>query len=515
MKLFGKILFATVLLVCNVALSATIIDSDIRIFTNKIYVTLTPTSSSQAVSKIYVDNSIISNTIMPKLAATNYFTGYNVFSNGITLSTESYGSFLKVYWNGMNTAFFSNGIGGTITCMNPAYDTPEFWWKPNNEAAHMYFGGTVSGSDATTSNQFMTLQQGLSFLGGRDAYYLRGGFDPTFTGFRQVTLTPPSTNWLITIPTATNNQYGDAWIITNLSSRIIKEGVINVSGIGASYNTGAGRTASYTWESYITNIVTGGVMPEWSDQGAVKVLTGTADYLPMTIAVLIPTNLASGEAIVIKSKVTSAVNTPTITLVGGSNSQSQVSLPTGAEANLGDYVQLTETRDVSLAGSNNLGTVVITNRLALTPQTITFSETADDNMGLESVTYPIGNSQTGSVWLGYATLYDAPGGYNSALGNAALYQSTGSYNSAVGNVTLQSSPGSYNSGLGYSALFQSPGDGNTAAGYTTLRQAPGSYNFAGGYGAGYKSGGVSNVFLGANAAVNGTLTYYTNAIAIG
>ena len=170
---------------------------------------------------------------------------------------------------------------------------------------------------------------------------------------------------------------------------------------------------------------------------------------------------------------------------------------------------ITETNDITFSGSATLLNITISNEV------INSAETDTDNIGMQSVTFPISNSQTGSVWMGYATLYDAPGAYNSALGNASLYHSTGSYNSAVGNVTLQSSPGSFNSALGYSALLQSPGDGNSAIGYTALRQAPGSYNLAGGYGAGYKSGGVSNVFLGANAAVNGTLTYYTNAIAIG
>ena len=174
---------------------------------------------------------------------------------------------------------------------------------------------------------------------------------------------------------------------------------------------------------------------------------------------------------------------------------------------MGSHV--TETNDITFSGSATLLNITISNEV------INSAETDTDNIGMQSVTFPISNSQTGSVWMGYATLYDAPGAYNSALGNASLYHSTGSYNSAVGNVTLQSSPGSFNSALGYSALLQSPGDGNSAIGYTALRQAPGSYNLAGGYGAGYKSGGVSNVFLGANAAVNGTLTYYTNAIAIG
>ena len=205
----------------------------------------------------------------------------------------------------------------------------------NNSSSNTLGFTRAYGADAVYSNDYMTFQQGLSMLGGRDAYYLRGDADPTFSGFRQTTLTPPTTNWTITIASATNNMYGPTWIITNLSSRAIKQGIINVSGIGASFNTGGGRSASYKWEAYITNVVSGGVMPEWSDQGSIKVLTGTADYLPMTIAIVIPTNITSSEGVVIKAKVTSAVNTPNITLLGGSNSQSEVSLPTGVTANLG------------------------------------------------------------------------------------------------------------------------------------------------------------------------------------
>jgi len=53
-------------------------------------------------------------------------------------------------------------------------------------------------------------------------------------------------------------------------------------------------------------------------------------------------------------------------------------------------------------------------------------------------------------------------------------------------------------------------------GRSALRESPGSYNFAGGYQSSYRSGGTSNLFLGANAAYTSTGTnYYTNAIAIG
>lgn len=170
--------------------------------------------------------------------------------------------------------------------------------------------------------------------------------------------------------------------------------------------------------------------------------------------------------------------------------------------------------------------------LTLTTQAITFAETADDNIGLESVTYPIGNAQTNSAWLGYAALRqspgalnsavglsalrEAPGSLNSAVGSAALYQSTGSLNSAVGYASLYQAPGSQNSALGYAALRQSPGSYNSAVGSSALYQSTGSYNFAGGYQSGYRSGGTSNLFLGANAAYTATGTnYYTNAICVG
>jgi len=147
---------------------------------------------------------------------------------------------------------------------------------------------------------------------------------------------------------------------------------------------------------------------------------------------------------------------------------------------------------------------------------IVFLETSADNMGMESVTYPV-TGQTNSAWVGYQALSLSPGSFNSAMGYQALRSSPGSFNSAVGYLALRQSPGSHNSAMGYLALRQSPGSHNSAMGYLALYQSPGSYNFAGGYQAGYKSGGTSNVFLGANAGfTTGTGTnYYTNAIAIG
>lgn len=195
--------------------------------------------------------------------------------------------------------------------------------------------GTLGGSNAVASSDFMTYEQGLSLLGGRSVWFMRGAFDTTVTWARMTSTDIPTTNWTVTIANATTGMYGPPWVITNLSETVIKEGVINISGIGSSYNTGGGRTASYKWEAYVTNTVTGGAMPEWSDQGSVKVLTGTADYLPMTIAIAIPTNLPTGSALIIRPKVTAATFTPTITIIGGSNSLSSISLPTGLEANLG------------------------------------------------------------------------------------------------------------------------------------------------------------------------------------
>lgn len=224
--------------------------------------------------------------------------------------------------------------------------------------------GTLGGSNAVLSTDYMTLDQGLSFLGGRSVWYMRGGFDPTVTWSRATATDIPTTNWTVTIANATDGTYGPSWVITNLSGTVIKEGVISLSGMGASFNTGGGRSASYKWEAYITNTITGGAMPEWSDQGIVKVLTGTADYLPMTIAILVPTNLPVGSCLVLRPKVTAAANTPTITITGGSNSLSSVSLPTGIEANLGTRGATsitvgsansysTETRELTVAAVSN------------------------------------------------------------------------------------------------------------------------------------------------------------------
>jgi hypothetical protein len=151
----------------------------------------------------------------------------------------------------------------------------------------------------------------------------------------------------LTIPTATAGDYGPSWIITNAPS-VIQAGLIDVAGVGASFNTGGGRSATLEWEAYITNTISGGPMPEWSDQGSYKVLTGTANDSLMTISVLTRTNLAAGAAVVIRSRVAAAANTPTITLTGGSNGQSSVSLPTGVDVNAVDPVA----RETAVAATN-------------------------------------------------------------------------------------------------------------------------------------------------------------------
>jgi len=197
--------------------------------------------------------------------------------------------------------------------------------------------GEIHGPDGTDTNSYVTLSQLNSRHTAETIWYLRGSLDSGGSGFYATTFTPPATNWTLTIPTATTGNYGPSWIVTNAPS-VINSGLIDISGVGASFNTGGGRSATLEWEAYITNTISGGPMPEWSDLGTHKVLTGTANDSLMTISVLERTNLPAGAAIVIRSRVAAAVNAPTITLTGGSNGQSSVSLPTGVDVNAVDPV---------------------------------------------------------------------------------------------------------------------------------------------------------------------------------
>jgi hypothetical protein len=180
----------------------------------------------------------------------------------------------------------------------------------------------------------------------------------------------------------------------------------------------------------------------------------------------------------------------------GSNVVASVSLDdlAGAGVLTNGQHNVTLGTNVTLAG----GIILTNGGLRQSAVGIAFSDTATDNMGLESATYPV-SGQTESAWIGFSALYQSPGSYNSAQGYFALRQSTGSYNSAIGSSALRESPGSY----------------NNAIGFTALRESPGSYNNAIGCFAGYRSGGSSNTWIGFESGKSASTTYYTNTIAIG
>ena len=142
--------------------------------------------------------------------------------------------------------------------------------------------------------------------------------------------------------------------------------------------------------------------------------------------------------------------------------------------------------------------------------------TAIGQSALYSNTTGNANTATGTTTL----LRNASGDFNTADGTNALYQNaTGSYNTAEGANALQTnSTGSLNTAAGYSALYNNIGSQanyNAAFGAQALYNTTNSFtNTAVGYnaGAGYDNSS-NNVFLGANADVNGA--GYFNVIAIG
>lgn len=172
---------------------------------------------------------------------------------------------------------------------------------------------------------------------------------------------------------------------------------------------------------------------------------------------------------------------------GGVSIAAQDGVITGGQNNVRLGTNVTTTGDVIVGGG-----------LRQTAETISFSNTATDNFGLQSAAFPV-SGQTFSTWLGFDALYGSSGAEveNTAMGYLAGYNSPGNYKSAMGTYALAYAAGSYNIAIGSDAL----------------RGAPGNYNIAMGYFAGYFAGGESNTFLGYQAARSaGNIT---NAIVIG
>ena len=123
------------------------------------------------------------------------------------------------------------------------------------------------------------------------------------------------------------------------------------------------------------------------------------------------------------------------------------------------------------------------------------------------------NTATGSQ----ALLANQTGSNNTAYGTNALLQSSASDNSAYGTAALFSNlSGTQNSAIGIGALFSNGNSSfNTAVGYFALGNTTESnFNTAVGFLAGaLHNNGWNNVFVGANADVNGE--DFFNAVAIG
>jgi hypothetical protein len=236
---------------------------------------------------------------------------------------------------------------------------------------------------------------------------------------------------------------------------------------------------------------------------------------------------------------------------------------TAAVVAAGGLTNVTAAQVVEAGGlTNGQHNVALGTNVTLSGQSIVMLETTNDNVGMESITYPV-TGQTNSTWMGYGTLdsspgywnaafgqfaskdaagnenstfgyqagYMSPGSFNGAFGAFALLQSAGNDNNAFGNYALAFAPGKWNTAVGSTALNLSPGYCNSSVGFESLAIAPGSSNVAvgayslelapgnrnsaiGAY-AGYLSPGERNLFLGCEAGKSASTTYYTNAIAIG
>jgi hypothetical protein len=146
MKLLGKILLIAGLFICNVAFSATIVDKNIITYTNKIYIVLTPTDTTQAVNKAYVDNTtnfiqVAIHGSSPNIRQTDSSTNFLSLWGG-----DGTGSRLQLY---APLGGYSNGI--LATCNTWFWFMPD--WVPNLQTPDKAFnlsGGKIAGG--TVSN---------------------------------------------------------------------------------------------------------------------------------------------------------------------------------------------------------------------------------------------------------------------------------------------------------------------------------------------------------------------------
>ena len=168
---------------------------------------------------------------------------------------------------------------------------------------------------------------------------------------------------------------------------------------------------------------------------------------------------------------------------------------------------LTPTNSLTVTNALQLGGVaaasyVTNNQPAVTvgaithqTQAIIMGETADDNFGIESESYPV-TGLTNSVWFGYYAGYGSSGQNNNYIGMNAGYSTKGNNNNGMGHNALSQVNGSYNTGVGPSAGQESNGSQNTSIGYLSGVSAPGSHNGWIGYAAGWNAAGSGNTGIG-------------------
>jgi hypothetical protein len=530
---------------------------------------------------------VAQSTAISNLAAAAQITGLYASNTVGTLQTSNDLAFLWIGNNSnniiatTNSMGFTNAVRAAQTGGGGASEASTNWFQDATHLTNLVAAGIVTNGQISASLGQLINNDGTNTAG--NAYAEKDWVRSLFTGgtllYASTNINPVNTSNFCYI--ASTQAIGNVRTYTNVTAGLYIGTVMTTSrytevqspitvnaylGKGAgSANVAAEIYYSYDGTNYLGDYAAGGQDISTTNELHTYVIS---------FPTIVSTN-SEGFYIVRRLKVISQASTPNISMfIGGPNAShitltSPVTDPSlgirgatnavGGAATSYDTVTRTQTigpdiiaaangltnggtysaltvTNLTAAGNLNMGGNSVTNAnqlLVTNPAVIVFAETADDNVGIESVTFPIGNSQTQSTWMGYAALnqspgsfnnaqgyaalYQSPGSYNSAQGYAALYQSPGNFNSAQGFQALYLSPGSYNSAQGFQALRQSPGSFNSAQGGSALNQSPGSFNSAQGFQAGQRAGGATNLFLGANAGYSGltTTNYYTNCIVIG
>ena len=499
------------------------------------------------------------------------FTGtppYGIASIGRILNSNS-------GWDGSGFLFANSSMGTSAFSM--VYNVDIAWFgllNPNDTSTIL---GEWNAQSLTLYNDLNVLSITLNGVGltNWSTFEVSGAASIVSNAYSNVWHTIQLTSNAIPLNALTNNYVSTIFLNSNLTvasklgigktnpiTILDIYGTVPMISIDANSDTGYGagiyfqRKGATKWYQQVDSLNQGVNRLDFDNISGLPVLS-----LLQNGSVLIASNLTSdtitvNSGITIFGNITSTNLTAYVnSITNGLSNTNYVNSITNGLSNTNYVNNITNNFVASTNGyATNLNLVGV---IVVNP-----TDSTETNIGMQSSDLLV-TSQSNSAWLGYGTLYNSTGIYNTAMGSYAGSGSKGSYNTSLGylsgsnsagnhNISIGQlagvgSPGSYNSylgygagnysagsfnvaigttpaynsagcsnvSLGYDAGNASPGSNNTSIGTMALMTATGKFNTALGYFAGYQAGGVSNVFIGAYAGSQPSFILYTNVIAIG